>query len=134
MPVTFHRAFDMVRLPERELETLCRLGVARVLTSGQSTSAYEGRERLASLVRLAAGRIEVIAAGSVRPENVGAILAASGVPAVHLAASTRRESAMTHRNALPRLAGGRTSEAYAHWETEEQAVRALLEALRGGPE
>ena len=43
MPVTFHRAFDHVREPLAALETLIRLGVRRVLSSGQAASAAEGR-------------------------------------------------------------------------------------------
>ncbi|XP_063124752.1 copper homeostasis protein cutC homolog isoform X3 [Rattus norvegicus] len=42
LPVTFHRAFDMVQDPMAALETLLTLGFERVLTSGCDSSALEG--------------------------------------------------------------------------------------------
>ncbi|XP_054060468.1 copper homeostasis protein cutC homolog isoform X4 [Rissa tridactyla] len=42
LPVTFHRAFDMVHDPLVALETLISLGFERVLTSGCDSSALEG--------------------------------------------------------------------------------------------
>ncbi len=39
MTVTFHRAFDMCQDPIQAFDTLAELGVARVLTSGQQSSA-----------------------------------------------------------------------------------------------
>ncbi|XP_040848253.1 copper homeostasis protein cutC homolog isoform X4 [Ochotona curzoniae] len=42
LPVTFHRAFDMVRDPMEALQTLLTLGFERVLTSGCDSSALEG--------------------------------------------------------------------------------------------
>jgi copper homeostasis protein len=127
VPVTFHRAFDLVREPERALETLLELGAARVLTSGQAPSAFEGRERIGALVRAARGRLCVIAAGGIRPEHALALVRASGVRALHLSAATRRASAMRHRNPQVRL--GRAAEEYEHWETDEGLVRALVRTL-----
>jgi len=128
MAVTFHRAFDLVRAPLEGLETLIELGCARVLTAGQARSAPEGAARVAELVRAAAGRIEVVAAGGLRPENVRAFVAATGVRAVHASAARRRESEMLHRNPAPRLAAARAGEEYAHWDTDPAAVRALVDA------
>lgn len=83
LPVTFHRAVDRVSDLTGALETLVDLGVRRVLTSGGGTSAVAGLDMLQRLVEAAAGRIEVVAAGGVRPSNVHAVIAASGAPAVH---------------------------------------------------
>jgi len=82
-PVTFHRAFD--RLPDLEeaLELLIELGVRRVLTSGGASSAMAGLDTLRRLVDRAAGRIEIVAAGGIRPFNVDRIVAATNAPAVH---------------------------------------------------
>ena len=61
MAVTFHRAFDLCRDPAEALEVLITLGIERVLTSGQKSSALEGKACIASLVRQAAGRITILA-------------------------------------------------------------------------
>lgn len=83
LPVTFHRAFDRVPNVEDGLEALVGLGVRRVLTSGAAVSAVAGIDTLRRLADRAPGRIEVVAAGAIRPFNVDRVVAATGVPAVH---------------------------------------------------
>nr|XP_045734553.1 copper homeostasis protein cutC homolog isoform X2 [Mirounga angustirostris] len=50
LPVTFHRAFDMVHDPVAALETLLTLGFERVLTSGCDSSALEGLPLIKRLI------------------------------------------------------------------------------------
>ena len=83
LPVTFHRAFDRLADLDGALELLIELGVRRVLTTGGAFSAMEGLDRLRRLVDRAAGRIEIVAAGGIRPSNVDRIVGASNAPAVH---------------------------------------------------
>jgi copper homeostasis protein len=83
LAVTFHRAFDEARDLEQALEALVALGVDRLLTSGGAPAAAQGTATLGRLVRQAAGRLEIVAAGHVRPGGVGALVAATGVSAVH---------------------------------------------------
>jgi copper homeostasis protein len=131
LPTTFHRAFDQVRDPERALEQLIELGFARVLTSGLSANAFAGRARIAALVRAARGRIQVVAAGGVRPENVLAIVTESGAPAVHFSASVARPSAMRHRNPSARLAtAGPPSDESLGIATDCERIRAVVARLR----
>ncbi|HEX6883040.1 MAG TPA: copper homeostasis protein CutC [Planctomycetota bacterium] len=132
LPVTFHRAFDHLRAPLAALETLVELGCARVLTSGQAASAQAGAARLGELVRAARGRLEVIAAGGVRPGSVRAIVAASGVRAVHLSATVARASAQRFRNPEVRLAaGGAGGDELGVPVTDGALVRAMRAALEG---
>ncbi|XP_048662976.1 copper homeostasis protein cutC homolog [Marmota marmota marmota] len=60
LPVTFHRAFDMVHNPMAALETLLSLGFERVLTSGCDSSALEGLPLIKRLIDQAKGRIVVM--------------------------------------------------------------------------
>jgi copper homeostasis protein len=85
MPVTFHRAFDIVADPAAALETLAAVGVSRVLTSGGATRSIDGLRSLRSLAERSAGRVEVMAGGGVRVEDIPALVSA-GVDAVHLSA------------------------------------------------
>ncbi|MCB8881022.1 copper homeostasis protein CutC [Acidisoma cellulosilytica] len=85
-PMTFHKAFDVTRDLKAALETLLGLGIRSVLTSGGKPTAEAGAEVLAALVAQAAGRVAVIAGGSVRAGNVRALLERTGVPEVHLRA------------------------------------------------
>ncbi|GHE13354.1 copper homeostasis protein CutC [Klenkia taihuensis] len=96
-PVTFHRAFDTVADQPAALEDLVEAGVTRVLTSGGAATAHEGTAALRALVEQAAGRIEVMAGGGVRAENVAELVGATGVPAVHLRAA-RTVRSLGHRS------------------------------------
>lgn len=84
--VTFHRALDVVPALEPAIEDLVRLGVVRVLTSGGAARSIDGLERLAGTVAHAAGRLQVMAGGGVRPADIPALVGV-GVDAVHLSAS-----------------------------------------------
>lgn len=82
-PVTFHRAFDEISDQASALETLIDAGVSRVLTGGGPHAAIDGANRLAQLAQQSAGRITIMAGGSVRAHNVRAIVDRSGVTEVH---------------------------------------------------
>jgi len=83
LPVTFHRAFDEVVDQAAALEVLIRLGVSRVLTSGGAATAAGGASRIRALVEQAAGRIGVLAGGSVRAHNAEALVRETGVTELH---------------------------------------------------
>lgn len=87
--LVFHRAIDTVPDPSGLIEALLECGVHRVLTSGGATRSIDGRENLSRMVAAASGRLQIMAGGGVRPEDVSALLAC-GVDAVHL--SARRPS------------------------------------------
>ena len=99
LPFTCHRAFDLCADPRAALETLVACGVRRVLTSGQAASATAGAAAIRQCVADARGRLVVLAGAGVRPDNVAALVAATGVAEVHLSASHVRASGMTFRRA-----------------------------------
>jgi copper homeostasis protein len=84
-PVTFHRAFDTLADPAEAIETLIALGVRRILTSAGAAAVADALPALAGLVTAAAGRIEIMAGGGVRPDVIEKIVH-TGVPAVHASA------------------------------------------------
>ncbi len=83
LSVTFHKAFDEVDEPYEALETLITLGVARVLTSGQSATAYQGIDRLADLRRRASPRLTVLAGGRITEAEIPALIGA-GIVEIHV--------------------------------------------------
>lgn len=97
LPVTFHRAFDSCGDVEETLEALMALGADRVLTSGRAATAPEGAATIAKLVRLAAGRIGILAGGGITGDNVAALVQTSGVREVHL---STKDAAKIQRVAL----------------------------------
>jgi len=98
LSVTFHRAFDVTRDAVEALEDLIRLGIDRVLTSGQEATAFEGAELISQLVQRAAGRIAVMAGGGIREHNARRILQLSGAREIHVSASGAINSRMEYRH------------------------------------
>lgn len=86
--VVFHRAIDAAREPEALFDALLEEDVDRVLTSGGAARSIDGLALLGAFVARGAGRLEVMAGGGVRPDDIPAILAV-GVAAVHLSARSR---------------------------------------------
>ena len=82
MEVTFHRAFDEARQdPLEALEAVARAGCHRLLTSGQAPTALEGAAVIRRLVGATA--VKILAGSGVTPQNVGRLIALTGVGEVH---------------------------------------------------
>ncbi|XP_054060465.1 copper homeostasis protein cutC homolog isoform X1 [Rissa tridactyla] len=94
LPVTFHRAFDMVHDPLVALETLISLGFERVLTSGCDSSALEGLSLIKRLAEQAKGRIVVVPGGGITERNLQRILEGSTASEFHCSARSARDSGM----------------------------------------
>lgn len=129
MNVTFHRAFDVCRDAAAGLEALIRLGVDRVLTSGQESSCVEGMELLSSLQRQAGDRIILLAGGGLTPRNIGRVVAATGVTEVHLSARSSVESGMQYRNARVSMGGTLRPPEFSWKATDEAQVRAVVDGF-----
>lgn len=132
LPVTFHRAFDLTPDPGEALEHLLDAGVSRVLTSGGAATALEGADRIVRLVSRAGGRLQVIAGGGIREDNVRSVIARSGVTEVHTGVSVTmgvdswpRDSGIRLRKPPPRDEGAWT-------EIDEQGMRGLIELAKSG--
>ncbi|MFF5288716.1 copper homeostasis protein CutC [Paractinoplanes globisporus] len=116
--VTFHRAFDTVHDPEEAVETLAGLGVRRILADATDL------ETLARAVEAAAGRIEIMAGGGVRPHLVEKIVR-TGVDAVHASAkhTVRDAVGITLGSSAPAGEQGRET-------TDEHEAARIMSALR----
>ena len=90
LSVTFHRAFDCCRDPQRALEDIISLGCDRLLTSGQAPTAEAGIPLLRQLVKQAAGRITIMPGAGVNAGNAVRILKETGATEIH--SSARRLS------------------------------------------
>ncbi|MBK9291293.1 MAG: copper homeostasis protein CutC [Bacteroidetes bacterium] len=84
--ITFHRALDVCKEPEKTIEQLIRLGVERVLTSGGASSAMHGMENLTRWQQLLGDQIKIMAGGGIRASNAAHIIRQSGVSEIHMSA------------------------------------------------
>ena len=131
MSVTVHRAFDVCRHPASALETLIGLGVSRVLTSGQQPNAVKGASLIADLVRQAAGRIGILACGSIDETNAAAVAAATGASEFHFTAFEQVQSTMKFRNERVAMGADDAPSEYTRRVTTAGRVRAIINAAKG---
>jgi copper homeostasis protein len=122
MSVTFHRAFDFARDPERALEIIIGLGCHRLLTSGQANDALAGAPLIRKLIEQARGRITVMPGGGIDADNIAAIAEATGAHEFHASAKVRVADRMRHPG-FGGMGGG-------DWQTDAAEVRARVDALR----
>ena len=83
LPVTFHRAFDVVANRTEAIEQVIGLGASRVLTSGGAATALDGAVAIAMLVDQAGERLSIVAGGKIREQNARDVIARTGVREVH---------------------------------------------------
>ena len=67
---TFHRAFDIVKDPVEEIENLIKMGVDRVLTSGQKEKAIDGLVLLEQLNIISNNRIIIMPGSGISKKNL----------------------------------------------------------------
>ncbi len=90
LPFVFHRAFDWTPNAIHALEQLVDLGVERILTSGQETSAVKGIILLEKLKKTAKGRITILPGGGINADNVS-IFKNAGFEEIHASASNIKQ-------------------------------------------
>jgi copper homeostasis protein len=117
---TLHRVIDVVPDPLRALDQAIALGFERVLTSGAEPFAPDGVDLIARMVQRAAGRLSVMPGCGLAPDNVAAVVAATGAQEVHAACSRPVPGDPAFSDFDP--PGGRR-------ETSEDDVRAMVAAL-----
>ncbi|MCK6626819.1 MAG: copper homeostasis protein CutC [Anaerolineae bacterium] len=132
LSVTFHRAFDMARDPYEALETLISLGIDRVLTTGQESSALEGLDLITELVRQAANRIIIMPglSSGVSEQTVRKIVSQSGAREIHTTASVSLDSGMTFRNPRSFMGGELRPPEFARMVTDARRVSEFVKAIR----
>ena len=131
MSVTFHRAFDMTRDPFAALETLVRLGIDRVLTSGQEESAMAGLDLLRELVARAGDRIVVMVCGNLHEKNIDKIANETKAKELHVTGFIDVESGMTFRNPRVYMGGLLRPPEYTRAVTAADRVSALVRKVAG---
>jgi copper homeostasis protein len=129
LSVTFHRAFDRCKDPEKALEQLIELGFSRVLTSGQMPTAAEGIDLLKRLNILADGRIILLAGCGVNEQNIKGLFEQTQIHEFHFSARTQVKSQMQYLNPQVYMGTKGADEeilSYTSKERVEKTIAALL--------
>jgi len=126
--ITFHRAFDMAADLFQSLDDVCATGADRLLTSGGEQTSLQGAETIAALVKLARGRIAIMAGGGIGHLDAAALIERTGVHDIHVGLSTPFPSPMRYRN--PRLSIGKVQGLeYERAQVLKESVRSLHSAI-----
>ncbi|HZE30746.1 MAG TPA: copper homeostasis protein CutC [Actinoallomurus sp.] len=128
LSVTFHRAFDVTRTPEKAFEDVIALGVDRLLTSGAAPSALEGADLIARLVETAAGRIIVMPAGGINERTAARVAEQTGAQELHFTASEAVRSKTRFQPAGIHMGGALYPPEATRSVTTPGRVRAIIDA------
>ncbi len=120
MEVTCHRAFDFTQDATVALEQLIEMGFSRVLSSGQSNSAFEGRFLLQKLLQQARGRIDVMPGAGINAQNIRAIAAVTGAKNLHFTGKTKVTP--NSESDIPGLESW-------YWASDEDTIKEIIGAL-----
>lgn len=82
----FHRAIDVVPDWKTCLDALIKLGITRVLTSGQEADVSNGTDTVREMIEYAAGRIQILPGAGITLRNMDRVIRDTGCDQLHLAA------------------------------------------------
>jgi copper homeostasis protein len=117
MEITCHRAFDFTQSPTDALEQLVDMGYSRVLSSGQSDNAFEGRFLLQKLIQQAKNRIAVMPGAGINAQNIEAIAAVTSAKDYHFTGKTKVTTPA--KNEIPGLDSW-------HWESDIKTIKEII--------
>jgi len=129
MQVTFHRAFDMTCEPFKALEDIIHLGIERILTSGQASTALAGADLIQQLNNRAYNRIIIMPGGGITEHNVNELIAKTKVKEVHGSLRSRVIGKMQYRNDRSSVGSGSSND-YERMESDQERIRNVINSLR----
>lgn len=97
-PTVFHRALDVTPDWRRALEELIRIGITRVLTSGQAPAVPYALETIAEMRKFAGDAIEILPGGGITLSTAKQVIDATGCTQIHLARHISHRDASTAGN------------------------------------
>jgi copper homeostasis protein len=119
----------MTKEPFETLDQLIRLGVDRVLTSGQESSAL-ALDLLRDLIRAAGDRIVVMPGGDIHERNIAKIVRETGARELHVTGFKTVDGPMKFRNERVFMGGEIRPPEYARTLTDSGRIRELVDRVR----
>ena len=127
----FHRAFDVTPDPFRAVDELVDLGIARILTSGQRDTVFEGLDLIKRLVDYAGDRIQIQPGGGIKPYQFDEVIARTGCRQIHVAAWASRRDDSTRHHADVTFGGALYPPENLYDVTDRAVVADLADRLAG---
>lgn len=120
----FHKAFDSTLNLEASIQTLIKLKVDRILTSGGVGNILENLEIISQLQAKYKDQIELIVGGGITSENICEVIATSKVNYVHFTGKTLIYDESTSHVKHPK---GRDE--YSYVGVSEENMRKIIEEV-----
>ena len=92
LPTTLHRVVDTLTNPVTAVGVAIDLGFDTILTSGGALCALQGVETLATMHKVAAGRVTIMAGAGVNAANLAEIARRTGIRHFHASCATTVET------------------------------------------
>ena len=93
LPCSFHRAFDVSKNLQQNLEDVIACGFKTILTSGLTKAAMDGIENLIELLKQSNNRITIMPGGGVRSSNLELLKSKVETPYYHSSAIVKNDRA-----------------------------------------
>ncbi|MCK5132955.1 MAG: copper homeostasis protein CutC [Candidatus Sabulitectum sp.] len=97
----FHRAFDLLPDLLKSASILKDLGVDRILTSGGSGTAWEGRDTLRDLINYFGDNLEILPGSGISSNNAAALVEYTGCDQIHGSFSIKVTNPESYAAVLP---------------------------------
>lgn len=131
LPVTFHRAFDMVKDPFESFEDILRVKFDRILTSGRCDTAFNGMQLISQLVERAGTKIGILPGGGINEENLADLLTGTGAKEFHCSARVTSDSKMEYRHVGVTMGSSYQPDEFLLKVTDVKRASTLLSIARG---
>jgi copper homeostasis protein len=128
MGTTFHRAFDLSVDPMQGMEDIIKIGMDRILTSGQAATALEGKATLRELIRKAGKRISIMPGGGISEGNVKILKEYTGAAEYHVTLRNEQDSEMIFKRDVISM-GKQLFPEYSRMISSAERIKELIKIL-----
>ena len=129
LPITFHRAFDMTPDPFKALDICKKLGVKRILTSGQKNKAIDGIALITKLVQSAGDDVIIMVGSGVTETNITEIATSTNAISYHVSLRQNYDSKMEFRRENIYMGGTEEIPEFENKFTSAEKVQQLIKCL-----
>ncbi|MDO5027276.1 MAG: copper homeostasis protein CutC [Tissierellia bacterium] len=100
LKLALHRAFDVAKDPEKDMEALIDMGVIRILTSGREDRAIKGADFISKIQKEYGDRIQIMPGSGVNSSNLQDLHKLVNCKAYHMSGKKRLESKLQYRSKI----------------------------------
>lgn len=129
LPITFHRAFDMCVDAFEALEVINKLGIQRILTSGQKNKVIDGVDLISDLIKAAGNDLKIMLGSGISEDNIREIAQKTQAKAFHVSLRESYESKMIFRRENVFMGGFKEIPEYANKYTSTERLKSLIDIL-----